>query len=79
MQKTTPDIEASAAVSGDGLVQASLLPAGIEEGRISAISAALPGLGEQIAGELSRSLLEQVYLNCEPGFILLTSCGEKRH
>jgi uncharacterized protein len=77
LQKTTPDIEASAVVSGDGLILASILPAGVEEDRVSAMSAALVGLGEQISGELGRGLLEQVYVRGTLGFVLLTSCGEK--
>lgn len=77
LQKTTPDIEASAVVSVDGLILASGLPPGMEEDRISAMSAALLGLGEQIASELGRGLLEQIYMRGAQGFVLLTSVGEK--
>lgn len=77
LQKTTPDIEAFAVVSGDGLILASGLPPGIEEDRVSAMSAALLGLGEQIASELGRGLLEQIYVRGAQGFVLLTSVGEK--
>ncbi|OGO27858.1 MAG: hypothetical protein A2Z16_00140 [Chloroflexi bacterium RBG_16_54_18] len=76
LQKTAPDIEASAVVSGDGLILASILPPGVEEDRVSAMSAALLGLGEQISGELGRGHLEQVYVSGTLGFVLLTSCGE---
>jgi len=77
LQKSTPDIEASAVVSGDGLILASGLPPGMEEDRISAMSAALLGLGEQIASELGRGHLEQIYVRGAQGFVLLTSVGEK--
>jgi hypothetical protein len=77
LQKTTPDIEASAVVSVDGLILASILPPGIEEDRVSAMSAALLSLGEQIAGELGRGLLEQVYVRGALGYVLLTAVGEK--
>jgi len=77
LQMTTPDIEASAVVSGDGLILASGLPAGIEEDRVSAMSAALLSLGEQIASELGRGLLDQIYVRGTQGFVLLTSVGEK--
>jgi predicted regulator of Ras-like GTPase activity (Roadblock/LC7/MglB family) len=40
LQGKTPDIEASAVVSVDGLIMASSLPAGVEEDRVSAMSAA---------------------------------------
>ncbi len=39
MQAASPDIEASAVVSVDGLIIASALPADVEEDRVSAMSA----------------------------------------
>ena len=62
MQASTPDIEASAVVSVDGLIMASSLPAGVEEDRVSAMSAAMLSLGERIASELGRGVLDQVYI-----------------
>ncbi len=77
MQASTPDIEASAVVSVDGLIIASSLPAGVEEDRVSAMSAAMLSLGERIAGELGRGLLDQVYVKGERGYVLLMSVGEE--
>jgi predicted regulator of Ras-like GTPase activity (Roadblock/LC7/MglB family) len=77
MQASTPDIEASAVVSVDGLIMASSLPAGVEEDRVSAMSAAMLSLGERIASELGRGLLDQVYIKGENGYVLLTSVGEE--
>jgi predicted regulator of Ras-like GTPase activity (Roadblock/LC7/MglB family) len=77
MQVSSPDIEASAVVSVDGLIMASSLPAGVEEDRVSAMSAAMLSLGERIASELGRGLLDQVYIRGEGGFVLLTSVGEE--
>ena len=77
MQASTPDIEASAVVSVDGLIMASSLPAGVEEDRVSAMSAAMLSLGERIAGELGRGLLDQVYIKGENGYVLLMSVGEE--
>ena len=54
LQASSPDIEASAIVSVDGLTIASALPQGVEEDRVSAMSAAMLSLGERIAGELGR-------------------------
>ncbi len=75
MQTAAPDIEASAVVSVDGLIMASALQQGIEEDRVSAMSAAMLSLGERIAGELGRGELEQVYIKGEDGCILLTAVG----
>jgi len=41
-------------VSVDGLPIASALPQGVEEDRVSAMSAAMLSLGERIANELGR-------------------------
>lgn len=77
MQRNTPDIEASAVVSVDGLIMASALPADVEEDRVSAMSAAMLSLGERIATELRRGQLDQVFVRGENGFVLLTSIGEE--
>jgi predicted regulator of Ras-like GTPase activity (Roadblock/LC7/MglB family) len=75
LQAGTPDVEASAVVSVDGLIMASSLPTSVEEDRVSAMSAAMLSLGERIAGELGRGLLEQVYIHGNEGYVLLTAVG----
>jgi predicted regulator of Ras-like GTPase activity (Roadblock/LC7/MglB family) len=77
MQMTTPDIEAAAIVSVDGLTIASSLPGGIEEDRVSAMSAAMLSLGERIAGELGRGVLDEVYVKGESGYVILRAVGEE--
>jgi len=77
LQVSTPDIEASAVVSVDGLIMASSLPAGVEEDRVSAMSAAMLSLGERIATELGRGILDQVYIRGESGYVVLMSVGEE--
>jgi len=77
MQAASPDIEASAVVSVDGLIMASALPAEVEEDRVSAMSAAMLSLGERIANELGRGTLEQVYIRGASGFVILTAVGEE--
>ena len=77
LQASSPDIEASAVVSVDGLSIASALPQGVEEDRVSAMSAAMLSLGERIATELGRGSLEQVYIKGDKGSIVLTSIGDE--
>ena len=77
LQASSPDIEASAVVSVDGLTIASALPREVEEDRVSAMSAAMLSLGERIANELGRGNLEQVFIKGEKGFIILMSVGEE--
>ncbi len=75
MQGKTPDVEASAVVSVDGLTIAAALPSTVEEDRVSAMSAAMLSLGERIAGELGRGTLDEVYIHGDDGYVLLTSIG----
>ena len=77
MQVASPEIEASAIVSVDGLIMASALPADVEEDRVSAMSAAMLSLGERIASELGRGALDQVYIRGSGGYVLLTAVGEE--
>jgi len=71
----TPDVEASAVVSVDGLTIAAVLPSSVEEDRVAAMSAAMLSLGERIAGELGRGSLDEVYIHGDDGYVLLTSIG----
>lgn len=73
----TEGVEASAVVSVDGLIIASALPSGVEEDRVSAMSAAMLSLGERIASELGRGVLSQVYIRGDSGFVILMSAGEE--
>lgn len=77
LQASSPDIEASAVVSVDGLIMASALPADVEEDRVSAMSAAMLSLGERIASELGRGELEQVYIRGTHGYVFLSAVGEE--
>ena len=77
LQASSPDTEASAVVSVDGLSIASALPQGVEEDRVSAMSAAMLSLGERIASELGRGTLQQVYIKGEKGYVVLMSVGEE--
>ncbi len=75
LQASTPDIEASAVVSVDGLIMASSLPQDVEEDRVSAMSAAMLSLGERISAELGRGQLDQVYIRGDNGFVILLAVG----
>jgi predicted regulator of Ras-like GTPase activity (Roadblock/LC7/MglB family) len=77
MQAASPEIEASAVVSVDGLIMASALPTDVEEDRVSAMSAAMLSLGERISGELGRGGLEQVYIRGDQGYVILTAVGDE--
>ena len=75
LHQSTPDIEGAAIISMDGLIMASSLPAAVEEDRISAMSAALYGIGARTSEELQRGDVEQVYIKGNKGYLLITQAG----
>jgi len=77
LQASSPDVEASAIVSVDGLTMASALPSSVEEDRVSAMSAAMLSLGERIATELGRGKLDQVYIKGENGYVILMAIAKE--
>lgn len=75
--RSSPDVEAAAVVSFDGLPMASALPPDLEEDRVGAMSAALLSLGEQAALGLGRGQLNQVFVEGEHGFVFLMSAADQ--
>jgi len=77
LQVSSPDVEAAAIISVDGLPIAASLPHSMEEDRVAAMSAAMLSLGERIAGELGRGMLDEVYVRGEKGFVIVRAVGEE--
>ena len=77
LEQASPDVEASAVVSIDGLIIASALPEGVSPDRVSAMSAAMLSLGEGFCRELARGTLEQVHIKGSNGYVILLSAGDK--
>ena len=73
----TPEIEAAAVVSFDGLPMASALPPSMDEDRVAAMSAALLALGERAAQGLGRGELSQVYIEGDAGTVFLISADDE--
>jgi uncharacterized protein len=74
---TSADIQASGVISTDGLMIASVLPAGLDEDRVGAMSAAMLSLGDRTAKELGRGTLEQVLIKGAQGYVLMSYAGEE--
>lgn len=72
----SPDVEAAAVVSADGLPMASALPPSVEEDRLAAMSAALLTLGERAASGLGKGNLGQVFVEGDYGHVVLMAAGE---
>ena len=71
----SPEVEAAAVVSSDGLPMASALPPHVEEDRLAAMSAALLTLGERAATELGKGELDQVFIQGPKGHVILMAAG----
>lgn len=72
----TSEIQGATLVSPDGLSLASALPGGMDDERVSAMSAAMLSLGERIGSELSRGNVDRIYVEGSKGYGILTNCGE---
>lgn len=75
--RSSPDVQASAVVSFDGLAMASALPPDMDEDRLGAMSAALLSLGEQAAKGLGRGDMRQLFVEGEHGFVFLMSARDQ--
>ena len=71
----SPEVEAAAVVSADGLPMASALPPHVEEERLAAMSAALLTLGDRAAEGLGKGQLQQVFIEGSDGHVILMSAG----
>lgn len=76
LQTESPDIEASALISDDGLMIASALPQHIEEMRVAGMSATLLSLGNRAATELSLNTLQQVLIRGDDGYAVLVKAAK---
>ena len=75
LQSDVEHIEASAVVSRDGLIIASLLSSGADEDRFGAMCASLLALAAKATTEVDRGNLRQIILDGTKGPMLLTHCG----
>lgn len=73
---STADVQGAAMVTPDGLPLASSLPGGMDDERVSAMSAAMLSLGDRIGKELVRGEIDRIYVEGQEGFSILTSCGQ---
>jgi predicted regulator of Ras-like GTPase activity (Roadblock/LC7/MglB family) len=75
MNAANPEICASAVMSSDGLVIASMLQDSVDADRFGAMSASLLALAERAAQEIERGDLTQVLVGGTRGSVLLVQAG----
>ncbi|HEY9697444.1 MAG TPA: roadblock/LC7 domain-containing protein [Trichocoleus sp.] len=73
---STNDIQGAALVTPDGLPLAASIPSGMDEERVSAMSAAMLSLGERIGSELARGNIDRIFVEGDKGYGILMNCGE---
>ncbi|MCY3796610.1 MAG: roadblock/LC7 domain-containing protein [Chloroflexi bacterium] len=77
LQSLTPELEAAAVISVEGLMISSSLPESIADDRMAAMSAAMLALGERIAKDLDRGELTQMYIKGNDGYVVLMSMDDR--
>lgn len=75
LQSASPDVEASALISEDGLMIASALPNHVDESRVAGMSATLSSLGARAATELERGKVEEVLVKGSDGYAVMMAAG----
>ena len=75
LQSASPDVEASALISEDGLMIASALPQHVDETRVAGMTATLSSLGTRAATELERGDVEEVLVKGHDGYAIMMAAG----
>ncbi|MFO0579341.1 MAG: roadblock/LC7 domain-containing protein [Polyangia bacterium] len=76
LQSGSPDVEASALISEEGLMIASALPSHVDESRVAAMSATLLSLGTRATNELERGQIEEVLVRGSDGYAVMMNAGQ---
>ena len=75
LQTRSPDVEATALISDDGLMIASALPQELDDTRVGGMSATLLSLGTRAAHELKRGEVQEVIVRGESGYAVMVKAG----
>ncbi len=75
LQNGSPDVEASALITEDGLMIASALPQDLDEIRVAGMSSTLLSLGTRAAAELHRGEVTEVVVRGDQGYAVMISAG----
>ena len=70
-------LEGAVLTTADGLPVESVLPAGLSEDRLAAMSAAILSLGERAVIELEKGKMEQITVKSDHGYIIVTGIGDE--
>lgn len=71
----SPDVDAAAIISNDGLMIASVLPQGLDDVSVGGMSATLLSLGTRCVTALKRGKVEEVIVRGESGYAIMLNAG----
>jgi len=77
LNEKSASIQASAIISTDGLVLASVLPNDMDEDTMGAICAGLYSLGSRSAKEFAGGMIEQIIVRYANGYLLMVHAGRE--
>lgn len=77
LRASIPDLKGVLIASTDGLPIADSLPAGMDSGRVAAMTATAVGLGRRISETLSSGTLSETSVTAKDGQIFIYSAGPK--
>jgi predicted regulator of Ras-like GTPase activity (Roadblock/LC7/MglB family) len=75
LRNGSPEVIGACVVSADGFIVASVVPDEIDEDLVGKMAASLLGVGERIAADLMGSTMEQAYVCCPKGYVIVTTVG----
>lgn len=75
LQNRSPGIEASALISEDGLMIASVLSADLDDTRVGGMTATLLSLGTRASAELRRGEVREVIVRGDNGYAVMVNAG----
>lgn len=77
LRASSPNIVGAAVVSIDGFVMSSVLPSESDEDVLSAMGAAMLGIGERISRELLSGEMRQLFVRGDNGYVVLDAAGSE--
>lgn len=77
LHQDSPEIEASALASDDGIMMASHLKVGINEDRMAAMSAAMLSVGNRMIDDLLQGTSDRVMIQSSAGYVIISAVTDE--
>lgn len=77
LHQDSPEIEASALASDDGIMMASHLKVGINEDRMAAMSAAMLSVGNRMIDDLLQGTSDRVMIQSSTGYVIVSAVTDE--